>query len=615
MNPSLRSAFLRLLGLALLGLFLLPGVTWWFVGYAEGRYTEEMRTALDSSLAAERELSAEMQTGLRAQLQTLTARGLCAGDYPMYEDLRHELCAPSADLGQFGIARQVSIATLWLGIGTLAWILALALLAHQRPRLQITAFTAGWWSLRLVSALEVLLQAAMLVWLSYWLTAVFFEVYVVKLILIAAALAGMGVWVAISAIFRSVPADNQISGALISEAQAPALWSRIRQFSLALKTAAPTQLIGGIDANFFVTEAPLRLQDRALQGRTLFVSLPLLRVLGREEADAVLAHELAHFSGGDTAASAALGPKLHAYGQYMAALGQAGLTLLAFFVLNLFRVAFELALSRDSREREYRADQQAVRLTSAPAMARALVKVAAYSSYRQSVEAQLFDQNQRHEGPLGLAGRVAAGLSAFAQSADFQTVVTQASIPHPFDSHPPLQQRMQAAGAAIPAEAYAAIVSEPPQQSWIDLIEQADALEAPQWQQYESGFAAEHEQSLAVRYEPANEAERLIVLKYFPDQVFALKKGGQLRISYEGIDTPEQPRVSWDAVKAIQYDDGSFGTRDTLTITHPTSGTLGLAQTTRLHLAIATSDRDAIKEALGRHWQRHQIMRKLQAGT
>ena len=39
-------------------------------------------------------------------------------------------------------------------------IAGLAGLAYVRPRLQLAAFSAGWWSLRAISALEVLLQAA-----------------------------------------------------------------------------------------------------------------------------------------------------------------------------------------------------------------------------------------------------------------------------------------------------------------------------------------------------------------------------------------------------------------------------------------------------------------------
>jgi Zn-dependent protease with chaperone function len=609
---SLKRAFVKLWLLAMLGLFLLPGITIWFVGHAESNYTDDLRAALQRSLTTDADLSATEKAGYSALVDSMTVGGLCEGAYPAFNSLREEACAPTEDLGQFHIAHQTARYTLLLGGFTLLLIVALALLAYQVPRLQVSAFTFGWWSLRGIAALEVLIQAAMLVWLSYWLTAVFFNIYIVKLILIAAALAAMGVWVAISAIFRRLPADNAISGELIGVAQAPDLWARIQQFSRTLSTAPPDQLIAGIDANFFVTQTPILLPNQRVNGRSLFVSLPLLRILARDEADAVLAHEMAHFSGGDTATSAALGPKLHAYGQYMAALGQSGLTVLAFFVLNLFRAAFELALSRASREREFAADKQAAQLTSAAAMSRALIKVAAYASYRNTVEQQLFNQNQQHQGPLGLAGRVAAGLSTFAQSDDFHSTIAAAAIPHPFDSHPPLQQRMEHVGAVIPAAEFAAIVAAPPAQTWVDLIPDADALEAPQWQQYETAFADEHEQNLAFRYEPASEEERQIVLKYFPGASFTLKKDGLLQVNYQGIQAPDAT-LSWDDVSAIQYDDGSFGTRDTVTITHPDKGALGLAKSTKLKLALAAGDRDRFKEALGRYWQRHQIMRKLQA--
>ena len=52
----------------------------------------------------------------------------------------------------------------------------------------------------------------------------------------------------------------------------------------------------------------IELDEVRYTGRTLYVSLSLLRVLEQDEADAVLAHELAHFHGGHTAVSASLVP-------------------------------------------------------------------------------------------------------------------------------------------------------------------------------------------------------------------------------------------------------------------------------------------------------------------
>jgi len=324
-----------------------------------------------------------------------------------------------------------------------------------------------------------------------------------------------------------------------------------------------------------------------------------------------LAHEMAHFSGGDTQASAALGPRLHAYANYMEALHGTLVSRLAYYVLNLFREAFQLALSRSSREREFAADAAAAQLTSSGAIARALVRVGAYASYRNTVEDNLFEQNAVHDGQLRLADRIAAGLPGFARTEEFSAAMAHADTPHPFDSHPPLQQRMEHVGAVIAPADFEALVLSPPQQTWIDFIDDADAIEAPMWQQYEVAFAAQHELNLAYRYEPANDAERALVLRYFPDVVFELKKGAALRVTYVGVEAPGGS-FAWDQFHGFKYSDGGFGISDSLTISHPEKSKLGGHKTSRLKIPIASKERDRFRAALGQYWGRHQLMRQMQ---
>src|SRR5262249_9218704 len=152
-------------------------------------------------------------------------------------------------------------------------------------------------------------------------------------------------------------------------------------------------------------------------------------------------------------------PKLNAYAHYMQALGHNALTMLAFYVMSLFRAAFELARSRQSRLREFAADASAAALTSPAAISRALVKIAAYANYRHSVEQELFAHGQRHEGALQVAQRVAQGLAAFTQSENFRAAMTLGTVPHPFDSHPPLQQRMERVGAVIDARDFPGVAA------------------------------------------------------------------------------------------------------------------------------------------------------------
>jgi Zn-dependent protease with chaperone function len=612
MDVSIKKDFARLTLLAVCGLFVLPLIALWFSGHAEDHYSQQLRAAFDAQIDADTQASPADRAQAHEALKSFSMVEFCDGDSTDLAAMRSEVCAVTGAVGQMHWMRKAAWFTLALGLFTLILVGVLSALAYAYPRRQIAAFVTGWWSMRVLSALEIIIQGTMLVWLSFWLTAYFFEVYFFKLILIAAVLAGGAVLAALRAVFRRAPMDNRISGICVDAQRAPVLWSHVRNQAAKLQTDPPAQIIAGIDNNFFVTETPVQLAEGSVSGRTLFVSLPLLRALDREEADAVLAHELAHFSSGDTKASAALGPKLNAYAHYMEALGESGFAIIAYFVLSLFRAAFELARSRDSRAREFAADAAAARLTSAEAISRALIKISGYSCFRENVEQNLFSQESRHDGPLRMADRIEQGLSAFTQSDQFRTAMVAGDVPHPFDSHPPLQQRMQNVGAVIPSEQFASLVTEQPRRSWVDFIADAATIEQQLWQQFEAEFANAHEQSLAFRLVPETEEERQIVLKYFPDATFALKKAQSVRISVDGIFAADE-QFEWDGVASMDYAEGAFGTADKLTITHPEKTAQRPRTSSVVKLAFAGKDRDAFKAALERFYGRHQLMRRFRS--
>jgi hypothetical protein len=288
-----------------------------------------------------------------------------------------------------------------------------------------------------------------------------------------------------------------------------------------------------------------------------------------------------------------------------------GLTIVAFFVLHLYRLVFELALRRSSREREFAADRVAAGLVSADALSRSLVKVSAYALYRGEVEGKLFEHDERHEGQLGIGQRVAGGLAEFSRSAAFVEGVRGGGVPHPFDSHPPLRERMRNVGAELPEDRFAQIVCEPPATTWIDSIAPAAEIEARLWAAFEQAFAQAHEQSLAYRYEPADADELALVLKYFPPVSFAVKKGDPFVVDHAGLTLPEGKGVlPWDKIAKLEYEDNSVGA-DQVTFGHPEGGWNG-KKSTKIGLAIPSSERERVKQAMGRYWQRHQVMRAMQ---
>jgi len=448
----------------------------------------------------------------------------------------------------------------------------------------------------------------MAVWLSFWVTAFYFERYSVKLIGVIGIGAAIAMYVAVVSIFKRPPRDSFVEGELVSESDSPRLWHITRELAAKLKTAPPDQIIAGIDTNFFVTESPLTVNGKTVTGRSLFVSIPLLRLLDSHEAGAVLAHELAHLRGGDTASSAQLGPRLVQYDQYAYIMKSSVLTLPVYYLLCLYRVMFEFALKRDSRAREFLADRIASKMVSPAAIVQSLIKIAAYAKYRSQVEQKLFEQEHQHTGSLGIAHFVESGLAPYATSPDFMDDMETADIPHPFDSHPSLQERMKNVGHELDMEAFCAVVTAKSSRSWVEDIQTAADIEQRLWAAYEQRFASAHEQNLAYRYEPANDAETAIVLKYFPPVKFQLKKDQALVVTYAGLILPGETKVmSWDSVTNLKYEDGYGG--DVLEITHPEKSWLG-SKTTKVKLPGIKKERDSLKAVLGHYLQRHRIMRQ-----
>jgi Zn-dependent protease with chaperone function len=330
----------------------------------------------------------------------------------------------------------------------------------------------------------------MLVWLSFWGTAFFTQTYYPKLVILVGLMVLAGIYYIIKGIFKKLPPEENIEGEVVSREAAPALWSRIDALAARVGTTPPDHVIAGIDTNFYVTEAPLRVNDHLLTGRKLYVSIPLLRQLTLAQADGVMVHELTHLHEGDTASGALLGPKLHRFDLYIALMSENVATLIVYYPLYLYRMLFELAWQRNSREREFVADSNASALISPAAIIESLIKISAYASYRYEVERNLFENNALHESELGIRKTIAAGLPAHVNSPGFISAMREQNVPHPFDSHPPLTERMRNVGFSVEETAYAAVAAELPTESWVDLMPVADNIEQQLWQKYERDFSS-----------------------------------------------------------------------------------------------------------------------------
>jgi Zn-dependent protease with chaperone function len=354
------------------------------------------------------------------------------------------------------------------------------------------------------------------------------------LIVLAAVLALGAVLVLVAAIFRKLPKFSEFSGQLIGKEAAPMLWQRVTQMAEKLGIAPPDSIFVGIDDNFFVTEHPVKVGDKEYKGRTLFASLSLLKTLSRSEADAVLAHELGHFSGEDTLFSRRISPMLGKYSHYLEALHKGGISRPIFHFMFFFWNLYQFSLNKLRRDREFRADRIGAEMTTPADAGEALVKIAAYCHYRAKVQNQLFEKDENVE-TMDVFQRIERGFPDFMTACASSNELAESDTPHPFDTHPPLADRIRNLGLDPQAILKAPASLPAPGDSWFSAIDGAETIEAQQWKAFEELFHKAHQQTLAWRFEPQGEVEIQHVVKFFPEKIFINSKGLTATLDFEKV--------------------------------------------------------------------------------
>ncbi|QYF92372.1 M48 family metalloprotease [Massilia sp. PAMC28688] len=336
---------------------------------------------------------------------------------------------------QLVMAHKVALGIAYAGLALLLAMAAVSLyVARARNGRHAGVVTA----LRLAAggtACLLTMQAALLAWLAGMVPARLWQLPAAPFSIVIAVASIVTLAVALQRTRRAVAPPLALHGEVLMPDDAPALWNRMKDVAGRVGTAPPRQLILGTTSQFFATDVRLVVNGKPVLGRTLFASLPLLMQLDADEADALLAHELAQLKDSD----AAIWPTLQVADRWLGAASPFTTVLAAPVALQ--RLLLDLALHRVQRERSLGADVAAARVTSPTAMAQALVKAAGYSAYRAGA-------------PHGEAQELAAGLPAFANADDFPAVVAKAAPAHLFNTYPPLAERIASMGASLTAAGY-----------------------------------------------------------------------------------------------------------------------------------------------------------------
>jgi Zn-dependent protease with chaperone function len=223
----------------------------------------------------------------------------------------------------------------------------------------------------------------------------------------------------------------------------------------------PDNIVVGLDPTFFATSADVLLlgHPQPLQGETLFLSLPLCRLLTLEEMTAIIGHELAHFRGEDTLYSLRFAPVyvgLMSAFYSMARARHWGLRLAAIPATALLAFMLDVFSRNESqiqRNREIEADHAATEVASAEAFGLALMKVAAFAPLWGVCVRESIDRLRKGLATKNLSIAFAQYIQNDLDKEELATRIDdmmRTRIAHPTDSHPSVAERLAAIGGGIP---------------------------------------------------------------------------------------------------------------------------------------------------------------------
>ena len=342
----------------------------------------------------------------------------------------------------------------WGVVGTLAFFVLVAVagfIARAHRRL-LLAFVPGMFLSMLAVAALLLLNSGLLIASLYFLFSTFLSripVGIMFAIGLGAIVALLQMLVSLKSVVKR--AEVTVIGKRLDPSLCPQLSAMIEGLCAKMKSLKPDHIIVGLDRNFFVTEADVHCIDGRFRGRTLFLSIPLSRILTVPELEGVLAHEFGHFVGLDTQFSRKFYPvyrgtseslsRLIAHSQTQSAQGIASVP--AALMMSYFLESFSAAENKIGRDRELKADNMAATATSSHVIATALLKLAAYSPVWSAVEHHIIETLKNGKQLVNVSSFFAVAVNDYSTQVSFDGLA-DSSLSHPTDTHPPLGVRLSA---------------------------------------------------------------------------------------------------------------------------------------------------------------------------
>ena len=385
-----------------------------------------------------------------------------------------ELCTPAIIAQNTDVAQLCSEVNpvFWLknssivsGIAGIALLMSFVIVARSagQSRTKIAKLFPPlvFFSLFILSIL-VFVQGAILTYGAYLAETTAIQqvhFYLIGAIGIGALMAGFGLIK--SSIKLASKQSMSIMGTTLDREKHSTLFSFISQIAEKLGARSPDNIVVGLDPNFYVTSADVDVigEDIKLTGETLYLSLPLSRILTEEEIKAVIGHELGHFRGDDTYYSLKFSPVYSGLTHAIDAMENNKSSVLSYItslpalaVLSYMMDAFHRNVSTISREREFEADRASAEVAEPRALATSLLKIGLYAHAWGDLQNKIVERMQIRKFTTNMSQLFASIVKYDVNEESLPEVIgniSQETVSHPTDSHPPTANRISELGINI----------------------------------------------------------------------------------------------------------------------------------------------------------------------
>ena len=283
-------------------------------------------------------------------------------------------------------------------------------------------------------------------------------------------------------------ATHTVIGTTLSPNTNPKSFAFVKDTAKKLGATPPDNIVVGLEPNFYVTSADVKVigDDKTLSGETLFLSLPLARIFTLEEIKAVIGHELGHFRGKDTYYSRKFSPVYAGLIHAVSAMGTeetesnfSSIAKIPALVLLSYMVdVFHRNVSTIDREREFEADKAATEVAVPVALATSLLKISLYAHAWNNLQEISIARLQQNKMTRNMSKLFASTVKYDVNKEALPEIlsnISQETISHPTNSHPPTGIRIQQLGVQLESIDNSLLLI--PQEVAINLIEDYLELE------------------------------------------------------------------------------------------------------------------------------------------